>query len=127
MPNYLVSASDDAVVLRNFEGMLVRYQAEDKPNTVQPTATRGVSSLLQGTKTVLMPENSERMARRRLHVLENLHESNGNGHDPSGARGHTHGNGHTNGNGCCGGQNGHTEGEGLPGLNILGNGCCGAR
>ena len=37
MPNYLVSASDDAVVLRNYEGMLVRYQAEDKPNTVQPT------------------------------------------------------------------------------------------
>ena len=30
MPNYLVSASDDAVVLRNYEGMLVRYQAEDK-------------------------------------------------------------------------------------------------
>ena len=63
MPNYLVSASDDAVVLRNYEGMLVRYQAEDKPNTVQPTATRGVSSLLQGTKSVLMPENNERMAR----------------------------------------------------------------
>ena len=36
MPNYLVSASDDAVVLRNYEGMLVRYQAEDKPHTVQP-------------------------------------------------------------------------------------------
>jgi len=68
MPNYLVSASDDAVVLRNFEGMLVRYQAEDKPNTVQPTATRGVSHLLQGTKTVIMPENSERMARRRMHL-----------------------------------------------------------
>ena len=50
MPNYLVSASDDAVVLRNYEGMLVRYQAEDKPNTVQPTRTRGVSSLLQGTQ-----------------------------------------------------------------------------
>ena len=33
MPNYLVSLSDDAVVLRNYEGMLVRYQAEDKPNT----------------------------------------------------------------------------------------------
>src|SRR5262249_19977880 len=93
MPNYLVSASDDAVVLRNFEGMLVRYQAEDKPNTVRPTATRGVSSLLQGTKSVLMPENSERMARRRLHVLDNLHETNGNGHT----------NGHANGNGCGGG------------------------
>src|ERR1700674_3624257 len=64
MPNYLVSASDDAVVLRNYEGMLVRYQAEDKVNTVRPTATRGVSALLQGTQSVIMPENSERMARR---------------------------------------------------------------
>src|SRR5438105_1290259 len=81
MPNYLVSASDDAVVLRNFEGMLVRYQAEDKPNTVQPTATRGVSSLLQGSKTVLLPENNERMARRRLHVLTNDdHEANTHEH-----------------------------------------------
>src|SRR5207245_6835631 len=71
MPNYLVSASDDAVVLRNFEGLLVRYQAEDKPNTVQPTRTRGVSSLLQGTKTAIIPENNERMARRKLHVLAN--------------------------------------------------------
>src|SRR5580704_1703000 len=49
MPNYLVSASDDAVVLRNYEGMLVRYQAEDKPNTARKkTRTRGVSALLQG-------------------------------------------------------------------------------
>jgi lysine 2,3-aminomutase len=89
MPNYLVSASDDAVVLRNFEGMLVRYQAEDKPNTVQPTRTRGVSALLQGTKSVLMPENSERMARRQLHLLTHNDEDrlepvngccNGNGH-----------------------------------------------
>jgi lysine 2,3-aminomutase len=71
MPNYLVSASNDAVVLRNYEGMLVRYQAEDKPNTAQSTRTRGVSALLQGTKSVLMPENSERMARRSLHVLSN--------------------------------------------------------
>jgi lysine 2,3-aminomutase len=71
MPNYLVSASNDAVVLRNYEGMLVRYQAEDKPNTAQSTRTRGVSALLQGTKSVLMPENNERMARRSLHVLSN--------------------------------------------------------
>jgi lysine 2,3-aminomutase len=84
MPNYLVSASDDAVVLRNFEGMLVRYQAEDKPNTIQPTKTRGVSALLQGSQTVIMPENSERMARRRLQVISN------------------HPEGEANGNGCCG-------------------------
>jgi lysine 2,3-aminomutase len=75
MPNYLVSASDDAVVLRNFEGMLVRYQAEDKPNTVQPTATRGVSHLLQGTKSAIIPENNERMARRQLHVLTHHDEA----------------------------------------------------
>ena len=42
MPNYLVSMSDDAVILRNYEGMLIRYQAEDKPGTINPTATRGV-------------------------------------------------------------------------------------
>lgn len=68
MPNYLVSASDDAVVLRNYEGMIVRYQAEDKPATIKKTESRGVSNLLQGTKTVLMPENSERMKRRRLRL-----------------------------------------------------------
>jgi lysine 2,3-aminomutase len=72
MPNYVISAADDAVVLRNYEGMLVRYQAEDRPNTTQRTATRGVSALLDGSKSVLMPENSERMARRReLNVITN--------------------------------------------------------
>src|SRR5262245_49582861 len=65
MPNYLVSASDNAVVLRNYEGMLIRYQAEDKPTTIEPTKTRGVSSLLEGSRTALMPQGNERMARRR--------------------------------------------------------------
>jgi lysine 2,3-aminomutase len=66
MPNYLVSASDEAVVLRNYEGMLVRYQAEDKPSTAQLDRGDGVSALLKGSKTRLMPEGNERMARRRL-------------------------------------------------------------
>jgi lysine 2,3-aminomutase len=65
MPNYLVSMSDDAVILRNYEGMLIRYQAEDKPGTIQPTRTRGVSGLLQGDRTALIPEGNERMARRK--------------------------------------------------------------
>ena len=47
MPNYLVSMSDDAVVLRNYEGMLVRYQAEDKPGDDRrrrrPAASAGCS------------------------------------------------------------------------------------
>jgi lysine 2,3-aminomutase len=98
MPNYLVSASDDAVVLRNYEGMLVRYQADDKPNTVQPTATRGVSALLQGDRTAIVPENSERMARRRLRLLMS---------DPE-----THG--HSNGNGCGGHNHPSPEEELIP-------------
>jgi lysine 2,3-aminomutase len=74
MPNYLVSASDDAVVLRNYEGLLVRYQAQDKPITAQPTATRGVSGLLQGDKTVLIPEGNERMRRRSLRMVNDRRE-----------------------------------------------------
>jgi lysine 2,3-aminomutase len=70
LPNYLVSASDDCVVLRNYEGMLVRYQAEDKKATTKPTANCGVSQLIQGTKTALIPPGSERMERRR----QRLHE-----------------------------------------------------
>jgi lysine 2,3-aminomutase len=118
MPNYLVSMSDDAVVLRNYEGMLVRYQAEDKPNSITPTPTRGVSSLLQGSRTSLTPEGTERLARRKRIQSERdaaagcggapeepaggdgprsiipLHTvaANGNGH-------HTNGNGYTNGSG----------------------------
>ena len=75
MPNYLVSMSDDAVILRNYEGMLVRYQAEDKAATTEPTPTRGVSGLLQADKTQLIPEGNERMARRRkLEVVEPSYE-----------------------------------------------------
>lgn len=116
MPNYLVSMSDDAVILRNYEGLLVRYQAEDKPAANgQPTVTRGVSGLLQGDNTVLIPQDNERMARRKPRVVRDgcngdagsegntdggalrpiipLPMLNGNGN------GHGHTNGHGNGNG----------------------------
>jgi lysine 2,3-aminomutase len=72
MPNYLVSMSDNAVVLRNYEGMLVRYQAEDKPkeeaeaNRRPATAMQSVSSLMEGQQSALMPEGNERMSRRVL-------------------------------------------------------------
>jgi lysine 2,3-aminomutase len=92
MPNYLVSASDDAVILRNYEGMLIRYQAEDKPNSVEKTRTRGVSSLLQGDKTALVPENTERMQRRKLIVLKTIQ---GEAPEPV----------------CAGDGNGHTIGQ----------------
>ena len=68
MPNYLVSASDDCVILRNFEGMLVRYQAEDKPTTTRPTVNRGVSQLIDGTQTAIVPRENERLERRRQYL-----------------------------------------------------------
>lgn len=102
MPNYVISASDDAVILRNYEGMLVRYQAEDRPNTVQATQTRGVSALLQGSKSALIPENSERMVRRRqLNVLTNAEPENG----------------------CCGNGEETPEQKKILSLNVLANGC----
>jgi lysine 2,3-aminomutase len=132
MPNYLVSMADDAVVLRNYEGQLIRYQAEDKPNTAEQSPTRGVSALLQGSKTVLVPEDNERMARRRarqeaeaapsVNGTNGVHHGNGccggggadhhneahnhlNGHGGNGVNGH----GHVNGNGVNG--HGHTNGH----------------
>jgi len=86
MPNYLISAGDDAVILRNFEGQIVRYQAQDKPATVEPTATRGVSSLLQGTKSVIIPEGSERMARRQQRAADEAAAASccdGGSHEPA--------------------------------------------
>jgi lysine 2,3-aminomutase len=92
MPNYLVSMSDDAVILRNFEGLLVRYQAEDKaPANGQPTTTRGVSGLLQGDKTVLIPEGNERMARRKPRVVRDGCGGEGEGTGDAAADGNTDG------------------------------------
>jgi lysine 2,3-aminomutase len=102
MPNYILSAGNDAVILRNYEGQIVRYQAEDRPNTAEPTHTRGVSALLQGSKSALIPENSERMTRRRqLNVVTN---------------------GHDDDHGCCGGEEMVEDKKKKP-LNVLANGC----
>jgi lysine 2,3-aminomutase len=71
MPNYLVSASDQAVVLRNYEGMLFRYAPEDHYGArPSPIATTGVSDLLSGEGEKLMPEGNARMARRRSKLAE---------------------------------------------------------
>ncbi len=68
MPNYLVSASDNAVVLRNYEGLLFRYAPEDRAGDVDGGyATQGVSSLLAGSRDVLIPDGTPRMARRQEH------------------------------------------------------------
>ncbi len=65
MPNYLVSASDNAVVLRNYEGLLFRYAPEDRPATeTAGYASIGVSSLLSGTRSALVPNGTPRFERR---------------------------------------------------------------
>lgn len=70
-PNYVVSAADNAVVLRNYEGLLFRYTPEDRAD--QATAgypTLGVSALLSGTRDALTPEGTPRMARRQENAAE---------------------------------------------------------
>jgi lysine 2,3-aminomutase len=93
--------------------MLVRYQAEDKPTTARPVATRGVSALLQGSKSALIPENSERMARRRELTVITNHTA---AEEPDACAS----------NGCCNG-NAHAHAPtGKPtilSLNVLANGC----
>src|SRR5262249_16566741 len=88
MPNYLVSMSDDAVILRNYEGMLIRYQAEDKPPTINKTRTRGVSALIQGDKSALYPENNERIARRRRLSLKTISTTHNDADDSCCGHGH---------------------------------------
>ena len=68
MPNYLVSASDNAVVLRNYEGLLFRYAPEDRTDATGGNyPSIGVSSLLAGNADVLIPDGTPRMARRAEH------------------------------------------------------------
>ncbi len=69
MPNYLVSASENVVVLRNYEGLLFRYSPEDRAEAADGGyTTLGVSSLLSGTRDVLVPDGTPRMARRQEHA-----------------------------------------------------------
>ena len=78
MPNYLISASADSVVLRNYEGMLVHYHPTGEPAAAPSgVKTQGVSALLEGQGEVLVPEGTPRIARRRARAAEN---GNGNGH-----------------------------------------------
>jgi lysine 2,3-aminomutase len=70
MPNYLVSAADNAVILRNYEGLLFRYAPEDRAEAAGGYASQGVSSLLSGDNDVLIPEGNPRMHRRAEHAGE---------------------------------------------------------
>lgn len=73
MPNYLISSSDNAVVLRNYEGLLFRYAPEDKAGAVpEGVSSIGVSNLLSGNGKVLMPDGLPRMERRRAREADQV-------------------------------------------------------
>lgn len=66
MPNYLVSAAENTVVLRNYEGVLFRYNPECGGAPTPDNGSRlGVSGLLAGDTTVLIPEDTPRLQRRK--------------------------------------------------------------
>ncbi|MBI4881147.1 MAG: KamA family radical SAM protein [Planctomycetes bacterium] len=66
MPNYLVSAGEGAVVLRNYEGMLFRYEPEDAVvSRDDKPAQLGVCNLVTGNGRFLLPEGMPRLRRRR--------------------------------------------------------------
>jgi hypothetical protein len=76
MPNYMISASDNAVVLRNYEGMIFRYQPEDGSDA-GPTLSspQDVNAVLHGDCQPLVPSNSVRQQRRRKNNEKRRHAS----------------------------------------------------
>jgi lysine 2,3-aminomutase len=140
-PNYLVSAADDAVILRNYEGMLIRYNPTgEPPHERPPVTTQGISGLLAGQGEALIPAGNPRMLRRKalppLLDPQNINpekargRANGSGksatksagHDPGASKVNGNGNGHAspkangNGNGSGSGKtNGKSNGHGKRG------------
>jgi len=66
MPNYLISQSESMSVLRNYEGVIVGYR--ESGERIIPMIHRtssGVSSILSGRRSCLVPGETKRMARRK--------------------------------------------------------------
>ncbi|SIO03961.1 L-lysine 2,3-aminomutase [Singulisphaera sp. GP187] len=100
MPNYLLSATNDSVVLRNYEGVIVNYHPTGEPPLKQAAVvTQGVSALLEGQAEVLVPEGNPRLLRRRARGIANGLNGHGTqGASPkksNGSAGNGHGQGHT--------------------------------
>jgi len=66
-PNYVLSQSERAIVLRNYEGVIFRYEPEPERSAPLPTLaqTQGVSALLSGTEEALVPARVKRLERRK--------------------------------------------------------------
>ncbi|TVX99018.1 lysine 2,3-aminomutase [Paenibacillus cremeus] len=87
-PNYLISQSQDKVILRNYEGVIVGYpepknyvpgRADEYFNEIygiekQPEST-GVIALMKDERFNLVPENLRRMGRRKIYQESAEHAS----------------------------------------------------
>jgi lysine 2,3-aminomutase len=79
-PTYMLSASSNSVVLRNYEGMIIHYHPTGEPlSPPEPVATQGISGLLAGHGEVLVPEGTPRMIRRRARLASDRNNPNGGG------------------------------------------------
>ncbi|HTG67647.1 MAG TPA: lysine 2,3-aminomutase [Candidatus Udaeobacter sp.] len=87
-PNYLISQSQDKVILRNYEGVIVGYpepqnykpgRADEYYNEIyglsKPAESTGVIALMKDEKFNLVPENLRRIGRRKLYEESPEHAS----------------------------------------------------
>lgn len=66
MPNYLLSASEDSLILRNYEGLIVKYHPvlPNEEMLKQPAFSQGVSELFYTRQISVNPFQSPRFHRR---------------------------------------------------------------
>ncbi len=87
-PNYLISQSQDKVILRNYEGVIVGYpepknyvpgRADEYFNEIygiqQAPASTGIIALMKDEKFNLVPENLHRIGRRKSYEEASEHTS----------------------------------------------------
>ncbi len=87
-PNYLISQSQDKVILRNYEGVIVGYpepknytpgRADEYFNEIygiqQVPASTGIIALMKDEKFNLVPENLHRIGRRKSYEEASEHTS----------------------------------------------------
>ncbi len=71
MPNYIISMSEDKIVLRNYEGMIFSYTWNDKKyKEFKGQKNEGIYSLLNGDLDYLIPEKTKRMERRKKYEIK---------------------------------------------------------
>jgi lysine 2,3-aminomutase len=98
MPNYVVSQGERSMVVRNYEGVMVRIEDAPQPEAPAseddvPVAAQSVADLVVGRARRLVPAGLEHYETRRARAK---HGRNGKSH----RNGHASGNGNGNGSGA---------------------------